>query len=91
VDWTGRLADHLLLTQVTLSPTHLQVIGGSQLLGSLSTVYTEPVPLDQIKESGMLEVKPSLSSAMLKLAAGAKDRIKIRYVVQPREPAGARE
>jgi len=49
------------------------------------------VPLDQIKESGALEVKPSLSPATLKLAPGAKDRIKIRYVVHPREPVGAKE
>jgi uncharacterized protein (TIGR00159 family) len=90
VDWTGRLADNLVLTQVTLSPTQLQVIGGSQLVGSLSTLYTEPVPLEQIKESGVVEVKPSLSSATLKLAPGARDRVKIRYVVHPREPAGSK-
>lgn len=91
VDWTGHLPDNLVLTQVTLSPTQLQVIGGSQLVGGLSTLYTEPVPLDQIRESGVLEVKPSLSPSTLKLAPGARDRVKVRYVVHPREPAVSKE
>jgi len=91
VDWTGHLDDRLVMTQVTLSPTQLPVVGGSQMLEGMSTLYTEQTPLDRITGSGVVEVKPVLSPATLKLAPEAKDRIKVRFVVQERQPAEAKE
>ncbi|MCG2831202.1 MAG: DisA protein, partial [Desulfobacteraceae bacterium] len=84
VDWTGKLPESLILSEVKLYPEKLLIEGGSYMLKDISTIYTEKVLLDNISESGKISVKLALDPALLKIALGSKDRISIEYVVKKR-------
>ncbi len=85
VDWAGRLPEHLILTEAKLDPEKILVIGGSQILKNITTIYTKKVPLDNIKKTGIITVNPALDPASLKIASGSKERIVIEYMVKKRE------
>jgi len=69
---------------VKLSPQRLRVEGRSMLLREMATIYSEPVPLDIIRQSGDIWVRPSLPSH-LALAPDQKETILIQYTVSKRE------
>jgi len=82
VDWVGNLAENLILTEAKLNPPILQVMGGSRILKKISTIYTEKVPLDNIKGSGTITLKPILNPASLKIAPGSKDKVTVEFAVK---------
>jgi YbbR domain-containing protein len=84
VDWVGRLAEHLILTEVKLNPENVWVIGGKQILRNVSTIYTEEVPLDNIRKTGTVNVNLMFDLASVKIAPGSTDRIKVEYVAKER-------
>jgi uncharacterized protein (TIGR00159 family) len=84
VDWVGKLPEHLTLTEVRLAPEKIKVTGGSLILKNISTIYTEKVPIDNLKETGTMTVKMALSPVSLKIAPNSKDRVKVEYVVKKR-------
>jgi hypothetical protein len=84
VDWVGKLPENIILSQLTIKPEKVEVIGGKRILGNISTLYTEKVPLDNIDRTGSLTVRLALNPASLKIESGSKDRIKLTYVVKPR-------
>lgn len=51
---------------------------------NLSTIYTEKVPLDNIKGSGTINANLALNPASLKIASDSKDKVEIEYVVKRR-------
>ena len=85
VDWVGKLPEDIILSQVKIDPEKVNVIGGKRILENISTLYTEKVPLDNINQSGTTTVNLVLNPASLKIAPGSKDRIKLIYIVKPRE------
>jgi YbbR domain-containing protein len=87
IDWSGRLDDRLILTRIDVKPVSVRVTGGSRLLENASTIYTEKVPLENIKQSGAMTVKLALQPASLKLAPGAKDRVTMEFEVRERNRA----
>jgi diadenylate cyclase len=84
VDWVGELPENLILSQVRIDPEIIRIIGGSRILGTLSTIYTEKVPLDNLLESGVITLNPVLNPASLKIDSGSKDKITVSYVIKPR-------
>jgi YbbR domain-containing protein len=86
VDWVGKLADDLILEDVKLEPDRITVIGGSKILESIFTMYTEKVALENLKASGNMTVKVALTPASLKVGGDSKDRLSISYVIRKREP-----
>ncbi len=84
VDWAGKLAPDLILAAAETEPDKTQIVGGSQILGKIETVYTEKVFLDNIKKSGSITVGLALHSASLKIASNAKDKVTISFVVKKR-------
>jgi uncharacterized protein (TIGR00159 family) len=82
VDWVGKLEPGLVLTKATVSPPRVLIIGGSQILKDMSTIYTEKVSLEGIKKSGSTAVKLALHPASLKLPPDAKDRVTVVYEVK---------
>ena len=84
VDWVGKLPENIILSQLKIEPEKVEVIGGKRILGNISTLYTEKVPLDNIDRTGTITVRLALNPASLKIASGSKDRIKLTYVVKPR-------
>jgi YbbR domain-containing protein len=86
VDWAGKLAVDLILEDVELEPDRITVVGGSKILEAISTMYTEKVPLDNLKTSGTMTVKIALTPASLKVGGNSKDRLSISYVIRKRGP-----
>jgi len=84
VDWAGKLPGHLILSDVTLDPEKIQVVGGSRILEHISTIYTEKVPLDKIRKAETRPVKLVLNAASLKIAPGSDDSVMLTYVVKER-------
>ena len=86
VDWSGKLPDDLILKDVVTFPSAVTAIGGKQIMDGLSTIYTEKVLLDGIKESGTKTAKLRLQPASVKLATGSRDTVIIKYFVDKRAP-----
>ncbi len=86
VDWVGRLSPDLLVESVDLNPKEISLIGGSQALEHLSTIYTEKVPLDQLDSSGQINVNLALHPAGLKVAGGQEEKIAVTYTIRKRTP-----
>ena len=84
VDWTGKLPRNLIVVEVKVRPEKTRIIGGGWILKNLSAIYTEKVPLDNIKGSGAINANLALNPASLKIASGSKDRVEIEYVVKRR-------
>ncbi|BBO78426.1 adenylate cyclase [Desulfosarcina widdelii] len=85
-DWTGKLADNLILEDARLVPDTVKVVGGSQMLKDIHTIYTEKIPLDNITTGGTVSVSLVLQPSSLKLEDGLKNRIDVIYKVR-RRPA----
>jgi len=86
-DWSGKLADNLILEDARLVPDTVKVVGGSQMLKDIHTIYTEKIPLDNITTSGTVSVSLVLQPSSLKLEESAKNRIDVIYKVRRRPPA----
>ena len=86
VDWAGTLDRGLILESVELKPNRVKVVGGSKILDKISTMYTEKVALDNLKESGTLSVAIALTPASLKVSEDSKERLNISYVIRKRTP-----
>ncbi len=79
VDWVGKLPDHLILEEATVDPQIVKITGSQRLLEKMSTIYTEKVPLDKLEDKGTITANLLLQPASLKVAAGSKDKISIKY------------
>jgi YbbR domain-containing protein len=84
IDWAGTLPGDLLISEATYDPQVVQVLGSKRILDKISTVYTEKVSVDGIRESGTVTAKLALNPASLRIAPGSKDRVTINYVVKKR-------
>ncbi len=88
VDWAGKLPKDLMISDVKTDPEKVQVVGAKSLLGKVATLYTEPVPLDQVSGSGSLSARIVLSHPFLRIAGGFRDRVTVEYSVRERNGAG---
>jgi uncharacterized protein (TIGR00159 family) len=84
VDWVGKLPPELILAAAEVSLDKVRVVGGSQIVEGISTIYTEKVPLDNIRETGTMTVGLALNPASLQIAPDSEDKITIRYQVKKR-------
>ena len=84
VDWVGKLPEDLMLLEAQLDQEAITITGGKRILDTMKTIYTEKVPLDTLKEEGSLVAKLALQPASLKVAAGGRDKVTIRYVTKKR-------
>ena len=85
VDWTGRLPENLTLTEASVEPQRVEIVGSRRVLETLSTVYTEKVFLDRLRENaGVLEAGLVLQPGF-KVAPGSSDRLLIKYITRRRE------
>jgi hypothetical protein len=82
VDWTGKLPGNMRMEKVTIEPSVVQIIGGSQLLKNITTIYTEKIPLESIQSSRTVIVNLALSPASLKVAPGFKEKITVECSVK---------
>ncbi|MFO7964138.1 MAG: diadenylate cyclase [Desulfobacterales bacterium] len=82
--WIGKLPDHLIMTESAVTPQAIKVAGKSHLLKDLDTVYTEKIPLDNIRRSGRISARVILDSPALSVASG-ENRVTVEYRVQERD------
>lgn len=82
--WTGRLAPGLVMESAKTIPETVVVTGGSLTLKESTTLFTEPIPLDSITESGKLSTGFALSQPNLKLKEPARNSVVVQYVIQQR-------
>jgi len=83
-DWTGKLSDDLILEDARLLPDTVDVVGGSQMLRDLETIYTEKIPLENITTGGTVSVSLVLQPSSLKLEDGTQNRIDVIYKIRKR-------
>jgi diadenylate cyclase len=84
VDWTGRLPSNYTISEITISPPYVKVYGRSTLLKDISTVYTEKVSLNNVKNSGEMTAGLVLNNPSLKLEAGV-DTVTIKYSIKQKD------
>ncbi len=84
VDWVGKLPDDLVLVESSIDPINVEIVGGKRILENIATIYTEKVPLDKLKAKGTISANLALQPASLKIAAGSKDKIAIKYRTEQR-------
>jgi uncharacterized protein (TIGR00159 family) len=84
VDWSGKLPENLILESVFLKPQKTTIKGPGQILESISTIYTENVSLDDIKQTGTVTVNLALNQESLIIDHGNNDKISVSYVVRNR-------
>lgn len=84
VDWVGKMPENFILSDITIDPQTIEVVGGNRILQDISTIYTEKIHLDNIKRSGTTTVNLALNPASLNISPSSKDKIKVNYVVKKR-------
>ncbi|MEJ2100494.1 MAG: diadenylate cyclase [Desulfobacterales bacterium] len=85
IDWTGKLPPQLILVNCKIDPKTVEVVGGKRFLDKMTTLYTEKVPLDNLRGQGEITAKLALNPASLKIAPGSKDKVTIDYLIRKRE------
>jgi diadenylate cyclase len=85
VDWIGHLPENLMLSQVSVVPESIKVIGGSKTLEKVTTVYTSPVRLDNLPKSGSITTQIVLSPPSLKIAPTSPERVTVHYQLDERQ------
>jgi diadenylate cyclase len=85
IDWTGKLPPDSILSVFKMDPETVEVVGGKRFLEKMTTLYTEKIPLDNLRGQGEITAKLALNPASLKIAPGSKDKVTIDYRVQKRE------
>jgi hypothetical protein len=82
-DWTGKLAEGLILENVRVVPGRVKVVGGSQMLGEIQTIYTQEIRLEEIDGDGVKTVSLALQPS-LTLKDQSKNRVDVIYKVRAR-------
>jgi diadenylate cyclase len=84
-DWTGKLPARLILVRAAITPPRLEVVGARTVLEKTTTIYTAPIPLNDIAGSGKTEARVVIPSPFLALKSGSKDKVAVAYDVRERE------
>jgi diadenylate cyclase len=84
-DWTGKLPARLILVRAAITPPRLEVVGARSVLEQTATIYTAPIPLNDIAGSGKTEARVVVPSSFLALKSGSKDKVVVTYDVRERE------
>jgi uncharacterized protein (TIGR00159 family) len=85
VDWVGKLPDTVLITGCDVDPGTVTLEGARQVLGRMTTLYTEKVPVDELTGSDTMTVRVVLNPPSLRIIAGS-ETVTVRYSVKERAP-----
>ncbi|MCF8090974.1 MAG: diadenylate cyclase [Desulfotignum sp.] len=83
--WTGRLSSDLIMTHAQISPEKIHVIGPAQALKKIDTLFTAPLSLDGITESGSLTAGIVMNPATIRIEDNKQGRVQVEYTIQKRE------
>jgi uncharacterized protein (TIGR00159 family) len=82
VDWIGKLPENMIISDVIIEPSDVEIVGRSIVLQDVSTVYTEKVPLDGLNKSGELTIGLVLGDPSIKLKTNSRYSVTVRYVIK---------
>ncbi len=85
IDWVGKLPDRLILTDATITPQTVGIIGGKRMLEKMSAIYTEKVPLNNLEGEGSIVANLALNPASLKIAPNSREKVIITYATKLRD------
>ncbi|MFH2059501.1 MAG: diadenylate cyclase [Pseudomonadota bacterium] len=74
--WVGKLAEDLVMTNVTPIPETIRITGGGIALKDISTIFTEKILLDNLTESKTITVGLVLNPPSIQLGGDLKVQIK---------------
>jgi uncharacterized protein (TIGR00159 family) len=83
--WVGRLSQDLIMTQATVEPAKVIVVGPSKVLQEINTLFTEPISLDGISESGKITAGIVFSPSTIRPDDQKKSSVQLEYTVEKRE------
>ncbi|RPI77041.1 MAG: DisA protein [Desulfobacteraceae bacterium] len=84
VDWSGTLPENLILERVKCTPESVIVGGGSLALKKMTTIYTRPIRLENIRESGLITIGLVLDDKVAQIEPGSADKILVEYKIKKR-------
>ena len=79
-NWTGKLAEGLSMTEAEASPGMVRVSGGGMVLKEMTTMFTEPISLENLKQSGRVTAGLAVNPASLEVLDSPK--VQIRYTLE---------
>jgi len=82
--WAGRLSPDLIMTQVAITPKKIIVVGPSQVLEDINTLFTEPISLDGIAESGKITAGIAFTPSTIRPEDPKKSEVQLEYTVRKR-------
>lgn len=83
-DFSGKLPDGLIMTSISVSPETVSISGGELTLDTVTTVFTEKIPLENLTASGFVNVTLAMSSATLRPDDKHK-KVQVRYTISERK------
>lgn len=83
--WVGKLPRNRIMTRVAVSPETVPVIGPARVLKEMNTLFTEPVSLDGLTESGALRAGVALNPSTLRLEDEKNRMVRLDCTIQIRE------
>ncbi|MDZ7666342.1 MAG: diadenylate cyclase [Desulfotignum sp.] len=87
--WVGRLSPDLIMTQVAITPKRIIVVGPSQVLEDMNTLFTEPISLDGIAESGKITAGIAFAPSTIRPEDQKKSEVQLEYTVRKRDKTGS--
>ncbi len=78
-DWAGKLPADIILQSAHIIPDTVEVVGGNLILKGIQTIYTEKIPLENIKSDGKVSVDLVLKPSSLKLANESQGNVQVIY------------
>jgi uncharacterized protein (TIGR00159 family) len=82
--WTGKLNKDIIIESARVVPETVMVTGASLTLKEISTLFTDPIPLDSITESGSISTGFAMGQSGLNLADSTKNSVIVHYQVKNR-------
>ena len=83
-DFSGKLREGLMMTNISVSPETVKISGGELALDTLTTVFTEKIALENLTTSGFVNVALTTRPATLRPDDKYK-KVQIRYIISQRQ------
>nr|WP_320016336.1 diadenylate cyclase [uncultured Desulfobacter sp.] len=83
-DFSGKLPDGLIMTSISVIPETVKITGGGLTLDSITTVFTEKIPLENLTRSGFVNAALVMNPATLRPDEKHK-KVQIRYTISERK------
>ncbi|MBI5063883.1 MAG: YbbR-like domain-containing protein [Desulfatitalea sp.] len=71
----------MILESAAVTPGTVEVMGAQRVLDRIETIYTEKVPLENLKTSGQMNVALVLQPRALKITEGSRDKVEVSFAI----------